>query len=85
MSKGLVKTLNIATGTYWDALPAEGELTPRALTSSYTTLGVRLPKTAQQLGPPPFVYPNDSTSRASPDTRNGLTSPSSASEGLEKE
>jgi hypothetical protein len=44
MSKGLVKTLNIATGTYWDALPAEGELTPRALTSSYTILGVRLPK-----------------------------------------
>lgn len=38
MSKGLVTRL------IGMPLPAEGELTPRALTSLYTTLRVRLPK-----------------------------------------
>src|SRR5829696_8512305 len=71
MSKDLVKPLNIATGPILTPLPAEGELTPRALTSSYTTLGVRPPK---QLNISVLAWP-----------RNGLKSSSSASEGLEKE
>jgi hypothetical protein len=53
LSKGLLKPSNQRRrGPIGTSLPAEGELTPRALTSSYTTLRVRLAKTAQHLGLP---------------------------------
>jgi hypothetical protein len=53
LSKGLVKPSNYrCRGPIGTPLPAEGELTPRALTSSYTTLRRRLAKTAQHLGLP---------------------------------